>query len=325
MAQGILRFAEGRSDLLRVDPRRVRWTPGIGGRDFDAPENQRHLHETKASIIVHGVRNPITVRIYEDELWLVDGEVRLRATMLAIEEGADIKTIPAIAEEKNRGEADRIVDQITRNTGKRFEPIELGRMCKRLEDYGWKQKDIADRLAMSPANVSHVIALLGMPEPVQAAVRDGTIAAATALSLVREEGPEQAATIIEEAREEVVPHTPIHSETGSDTAPPPPTERAEGAKRVTPKAIERARQKKAGGTAPAPRTKTPGQNMSSLYDALFTQINKFLTRCQDGTYEDEEHELSERLTSDAKELAESILLTRRGFKDMERDEEGEAA
>lgn len=322
MAQGILRFAEGRSDLLRVDPRRVRWTPGIGGRDFDAPENQRHLHETKASIIVHGVRNPIAVRIYEDELWLVDGEVRLRATMLAIEEGADIKTIPAIAEEKNRGEADRIVDQITRNTGKRFEPIELGRMCKRLEDYGWKQKDIADRLAMSPANVSHVIALLGMPEPVQAAVRDGTIAAATALNLVRKEGPEQAAITIEKAREEVVPHNPERP--GDDIATPPPTERAEGAKRVTPKAIERVKQKKAG-TTPAPRTKTPGQNMSSLYDALFTQINKFLTRCQDGTYEDEEHELSERLTSDAKELAESILLTWRGFKEMEWDEEGEAA
>lgn len=314
MAQGILRFAEGRSDLLRIDPRKVRWTPGIGGRDFETPENQRHLEETTLSVIAHGVRNPITVRVSaaqgEDEaLWLVDGEVRLRAALDAIERGAAIKTIPAIAEERGKGDADRIVDQITRNTGKRFEPIELGRLCKRLESYGWKRKDIADALAMSTSNVSHVLALLEMPEQVQDMVRHGDVAPATALRTIRAEGIEAGTDILQSAITDAAAAIPLTLPTEGDA----PAK----AKKVTGKSIEKTKAKRDGIT-PSPKPKARGQNMGQLYDALFTQINKFLGKCIDGTYEKYDGDtVPDRLVSDATAMAETIKATRAGFKDTE--------
>ena len=92
--------ATKRTDIFLIDPRNIVVMEGFNVRiDFD-------LEELKEQIKVAGVLNPITVIPFKDEegkekYKLVDGERRYRATMLAIEEGANIPFIKALKAPKD--------------------------------------------------------------------------------------------------------------------------------------------------------------------------------------------------------------------------------
>ncbi len=303
-ATGLKGLAEGRRDILMMDPRQIKVEAGLNPRDFGAIENREHLDFLKASIRLDGVKMPLTVRIHEGKAWLVDGESRLRAALDLVAEGVEL-LVPCQAEERGTNEAQRLVDLVTRNTGKRFAPLELGQICKRLVAFGWEQEKVAAHLQCSPSYVSHCLSLLAMPEPVQEMVRQGEVSAAAALHVVRSEGAEAGAQLLQDAREDARGPAPELSDEAAAEAPAP--------KKVTPKRIEAARAKKAGIT-PAPKPLRPAPQAGPRYDdAMFAQINKFLGKCIDGTYENEDDEVPARLVRDAKELAETIKMFKRGF------------
>jgi hypothetical protein len=312
MAEGIVRFAERRSDLLRVDPRKLKWEPGFGGRDFETPENKAHIESLKASIMVVGVLNPIAVwhDKIADALIPVDGECRLRAVMLAIEDGADIKTIPAIPIARASNAADRIVEQLTRNTGKRYGPLEMAGMVKKLEAFGWKRQEIANKLGMSAQNVANLLDGAAMPEAAQELVRSGEVSFTAARKTIEAEGPTEGVATLQQAVEEKREAEPA----------PPLSNDLKAPKKVKAEKIREVAERRKGTPSAQRETRpkpTDRQNMSSLYDALFNRINKFLTRCQDGSFEDEENSVPTKLAGEATELASLILQSRRGFKEQE--------
>ena len=99
-----------RTDIYSVDPRNVVVVENFNvRRDFA-------LDELKEQIKAQGVLNPITVIPFKDEdgnekYRLVDGERRLRATLAAIDEGADIKRIKALFLPRNTKEEDLLLDE----------------------------------------------------------------------------------------------------------------------------------------------------------------------------------------------------------------------
>src|SRR3954462_177854 len=93
-------LAEGKRDLLMFDPRKIKVDPGYNIRDLSTEEAQEKLRDLSRSIASIGVQQPLTVRLKGDEPFVVSGHRRLAATLLAIEGGAEIKTIPCIAEPK---------------------------------------------------------------------------------------------------------------------------------------------------------------------------------------------------------------------------------
>ncbi len=148
----------GRTDTYKVNPTEVIIVDGWNPRSsFDATK----LDELKESIKELGVIVPIRVKINNDgKMILIDGERRLRATLLAIADGADIVSIPAIVERKAMNEIDMMILAMTANTGEPLTMVEEAQAIKKLLAYGLTQKDIATKLGKSIATINNRIQLL---------------------------------------------------------------------------------------------------------------------------------------------------------------------
>lgn len=164
-----------RSDIFTIDPNDIVVKEGFNVRkDFE-------LDELKEQIKLHGVLNPITVVPFKDEngdekYRLVDGERRYRATLLAIKEGAAIDRIKAIFLPRNSKEEDLLVEQMMRNEGKNFTVYEQGLMFARFRDeFGYNQKEIAEKFGKSAVFVGNCLALLKLPADVQEKVQNNEI------------------------------------------------------------------------------------------------------------------------------------------------------
>jgi ParB family transcriptional regulator, chromosome partitioning protein len=197
--QGLKAFAEGRRDVLMIDPRRIEPEVGFNSRDFSAAENIEHIAGLKASIIESGIKVPLTVRLRESRVFLADGECRWRAVMLAIEEGHEIKVVPCQPEERYLNEADRLANQALFNSGKQFSPLEMAHLCRRLIGHGWDQAQIAKRLGKSASYVSYCLGLLTLPEEAQQMVRDGEVSASAAKAAITSEGEANGVEVLREA------------------------------------------------------------------------------------------------------------------------------
>ena len=152
-----------RTDIYQIDPRNVVVMEDFNvRRDFD-------LDELKEQIKAKGVLNPISVIPFKDEdgvekYRLVDGERRLRATLAAIDEGADIKRIKALYVNKNAKPEELLIEQMMRNEGKRFTEYECAIMFQRFkENYGYTQAEIAEKFKKSPAFISKCLSLMDLP------------------------------------------------------------------------------------------------------------------------------------------------------------------
>ena len=185
-ASGLKSLSLGHSDIHKIDPRNIHVKKGWNGRDYSDVVNQAYVEQLAGSIAKIGVKEPLTVSWENNKAWLTDGECRLRATMLAIDRGADIKSVPVKAEERYGNEADRLFYQVIRNSGKPFTPLEQAKVYKRLLDMGWQQGDIAEKSGVSNSHVSQVLSLLNMPEVVKQMVTSGKVSATLAQQTVNE-------------------------------------------------------------------------------------------------------------------------------------------
>src|SRR5882672_7451651 len=139
---GLASLSEGRSDLLRIDPRKLVIKDGWNSRDMTDPTNIEHVEQLALSIAEVGVKQSITVYWENGTAYVTDGHIRLLAVMKAIKTGADIKTVPVKGEDRYSNEADRIFSQIILNSGKPLSQMEQAKVFKRLLDLGWQQQDI---------------------------------------------------------------------------------------------------------------------------------------------------------------------------------------
>lgn len=182
---GLKSIAEGRSDLFRIDPRKLNIKPSWNSRDFNDPANIEHVTMLANSIAEVGIKEPLTVYWEDGKAWISDGECRYRGTMQAINNGADIKTVPVKTEDRYANEADRLFAQSLRNSGKPFTALENAKLYKRLLDLGWKAQDIAKKQGITPSRVSQVLDLLTLPEDVKAMVIAGTVSATMAVQTLK--------------------------------------------------------------------------------------------------------------------------------------------
>ena len=131
-----------RSDLFQLKPQFIvvqnGWNPRQDFGDINA------LAE---DIKENGIISPIRVKKVKDEFILVDGERRLRATMLLISQGIIIEKIPAVIERKGISEIDALINAFSANKGLPFNPFEEAATFKRLKAYGMEVKNIAERVA----------------------------------------------------------------------------------------------------------------------------------------------------------------------------------
>lgn len=144
----------GRSNIYRMDPKQIKVLGGWNPRtDFSGEE------ELMNSIVQNGVVEPLLVKKMGEDVVLVDGERRLRATLLAIKKGNDIQSVPALFLEKNISDIEALFFTLIANDGKRLEPIEEAEAFRRFKAWGLSAKEIATRIGRSEAYVVRTLSL----------------------------------------------------------------------------------------------------------------------------------------------------------------------
>jgi ParB family chromosome partitioning protein len=123
-----------------------------------------------------GVPGVLLVRKTDDNrLELIDGERRLRATIRARKEGAEIPGVPVKVAKKGTNEINLFYDAINANGGKDFLPTEEADAFKRLRNWGVEVKDIAINTGRSIGHVRNRLELAEASPDVKAAVNAGEI------------------------------------------------------------------------------------------------------------------------------------------------------
>jgi ParB/RepB/Spo0J family partition protein len=194
-------LAESKRDLLMFDPRKIQVEPGYNIRDLETVDAKVKLRELARSIASEGVKQPLTIRLSGTQPLVIAGHRRLAAALIAINElGAEIQSIPCIAEPKGTSEADRCADLVVSNSGEPLTPLEIAGVVKRLTGFGWEPENIAKRLGWaSKQTVENYLDLLATPTSVQEMVRNHEVSASTAVSTVRKHG-DKAAGVLADAK-----------------------------------------------------------------------------------------------------------------------------
>ena len=186
---GITSLSVGRSDLLKIDPRKLNIREGWNLRDMTAPDVIEHIDMLAQSINEVGVQVPLRAYWEDGKAFITSGHCRLMAALRSIDHyHSELKTVPVQIEERYANEADRILGQITHNSGKPFTQLEQAKVFKRLLDLGWQQGDIAKKAGISASRVSQVLDLLTLPQAVKAMVTNGTVSASLATQTVAQNG-----------------------------------------------------------------------------------------------------------------------------------------
>lgn len=139
-----------------IDPTRIKIIDGFNQRiDFG------DIDELAAQIKEQGLLEAISVVPFIDDdnkesYLLINGERRYRAIKKLIDDGEEVVVKAEIlANDINDG--DLYAQQLMRNEGKKFNDIELGRLCKKLKELGYSNSDIARKLGKNPGVITYAI------------------------------------------------------------------------------------------------------------------------------------------------------------------------
>ena len=157
--------------------------------------DEEALKELSASIKVHGIIQPITVRkIGYEKYELISGERRTRASILA-----GLNAIPAyirLANDQQMLEM-ALIENIQREN---LNAIEVALSYKRLlDECGLKQEELGDRVGKKRSTVNNYLRLLKLPDEIQMAIKEGTLMMGHARALINVENAENQLAIFRAA------------------------------------------------------------------------------------------------------------------------------
>lgn len=199
---------EGSEEILEIDPEDIRPNPYQPRQIFD----DEKIRELAASMVEHGVIQPLIVRREGGGYQLVAGERRLRA---ALEAGLD--KIPVVVRSMSDREAMEIslVENLQRED---LGALEEAEAYKRLsQEFGLTQEDISQRVGKSRSEVANTLRLLRLEPEVKKLINEGKITGGHGRALVgipRERQIRLAETIVDKGLsvrsiEEVVSSSPV--------------------------------------------------------------------------------------------------------------------
>lgn len=173
-------FIEGVLYNVRID--RVEPNPNNPRQDFD----EKSLEELADSIREVGILQPLVVTAGDGPAWrdkplrIVSGERRWRAARMA-----GLKSVPVIVRRLTPDQEMQmlLVENLQRED---LTPLEEARALDiLLEQHGWTQRQLAERLGKSQAWVANRVRLLRLPEKVRDMISRGILSAHHGQALVK--------------------------------------------------------------------------------------------------------------------------------------------
>ncbi len=174
-------IASGRSDIFKIDVSHIRFLAGFNER--------KEMGDLKplADAAARGTLPPILVRIHDGRVFVVDGERRTRAAMLAVERGDAVPPISCISEPRGFTESDRTLCLLECNSGKPLTILEEARVISRLRNvHEMEEKEIAGRTGRSRTHIKNCMSLLAVPEEIHRHIEKGRITASLVIDLIIE-------------------------------------------------------------------------------------------------------------------------------------------
>ena len=171
----LLPSEEGNVDAQEIEIELLTPNPFQPRVEFD---NEK-LAELTQSIKELGVVQPVIVTQIKNGYQIVAGERRWRAA-----KAAGLERIPVVIRDYTEQECLEIalVENIQREN---LNPIEEANAYKTMiEKLGYKQEELAERLGKSRSAVTNTMRLLGLPQQIRDAVREGKISSGHARSLL---------------------------------------------------------------------------------------------------------------------------------------------
>jgi ParB-like chromosome segregation protein Spo0J len=180
-------ISQGRSDVYMVKPAILKTKDGWNNRDMDDPENIAHIDSLAQSIAEKGVEEPLRIYKQDDEFFIENGHMRQAACAVAVEKyGADPEmTVPVRISPATATEADRIMSQITLNSGKTFTPLEQGVVFHKLIAEGLSASVIGKQAGCTRVYVNQLVALVQAPKAMLDMVKNGTASATLAIQILK--------------------------------------------------------------------------------------------------------------------------------------------
>lgn len=177
---------ETKKDILSIDPFLIDVEDGFNGRKYFDPVELRKLAD---EIKAQGVLNPLSGRRNGERFILTDGERRLRAVkMLLNEDGIRIQRVPFLLESKKMREEDRLVHMVMKNTGVPLTQVELAGVYDRYIKYGYSQDECAKAFGVSNAYVSQTLALMSAPIEIRRALEKNEISVSAVNTIKKNTG-----------------------------------------------------------------------------------------------------------------------------------------
>jgi len=167
--------ASGTEQIVEIEIAQVSTSPSQPRQDF----TEESIKELAASIVQHGLVQPIVVRRAGAGYQVVAGERRLRAA-----KQAGLTTIGAVVRDVSDADALQIalIENLQRED---LNPMEEAEAYRRLvQDFGLSQDEVADGVAKSRPQVANILRLLQLEPQVQEMVRRGKLSMGHARALL---------------------------------------------------------------------------------------------------------------------------------------------
>jgi len=155
------------------------------------------LESLKASILEHGVLQPIVVRRKDDRFQIIAGERRFRAA-----QAAGLAEVPVVIREATDDDMLELalVENLQRED---LDPIEKATSFKAyLEKTHRTQETASARLGVDRSTLANIIRLLELPAEIQAMLRTGLLAMGHARAILSVESPKRQIDIAERVARE---------------------------------------------------------------------------------------------------------------------------
>jgi len=139
----------------------------------------------------------------ESIVYIYDGHTRLAAAKLAIQEGAELRSLPVVTAPEGTSMEDLTVALVTSNNGRALSTYELAVVCKRLRNFGWELSEIAERIGFGPDYVDDLLLLVSAPKSVRDMVMHEQVAGNEAIRILKKHGakaPEVLQAMLAKAR-----------------------------------------------------------------------------------------------------------------------------
>jgi ParB/RepB/Spo0J family partition protein len=185
-----------KTDYFWVDSRKLIEEEGYNDR-----EEWGDLAALAKEILAAGVQQALVVNRRGEFYSIKSGHRRSRACQLLVEQGHAPVMVPVILERKGSNPEERVLHQITDNSGLAFTPYEQAKVMRRLRNFRWSNKDIAERSGKSVVYVKRLLSLADAPQKLINLVREGRVAATLAMDKIAEGKADE----LIEAAEKVLP------------------------------------------------------------------------------------------------------------------------